>query len=57
MRAVDCPCGEHLEAQTDSALLEATKQHANQEHQGQYSESDLRTLVNTTAYDARMPAE
>ena len=57
MRAVDCPCGEHLEAQTDSALLEATKQHAAEEHEGQYSETELRTLVNTTAYDARMSAE
>ena len=57
MRAVDCPCGEHLEAQTDTALLEAAKQHNTEEHPDQYSEIDLRTLVNTAAYDARMAAE
>ncbi len=57
MRAVDCPCGEHLEANTDSALLEAAKQHNAEDHPDQYSETDLRTLVNTTAYDARMSAE
>lgn len=51
MRAVDCPCGEHLEAQNDTKLLEAAKDHNSQDHDGQYSETDLRTLVNTAAYD------
>jgi hypothetical protein len=52
MRAVDCPCGEHFEAQTDAQLLELLKQHADTEHPGEYSETDLRLLVNTSAYDA-----
>ena len=52
MRAVECPCGEHLEARSDSELIEAAKRHAGEEHEGQYSETDLRVLVNTTAYDA-----
>lgn len=52
MRAVDCPCGEHIEAQNDTKILEAVKDHADKEHEGQYSEGDLRLLVNTSAYDA-----
>jgi hypothetical protein len=52
MRAVDCPCGEHFEAQTDAQILEALKRHADQEHPGESSETDLRLLVNTSAYDA-----
>ena len=52
MRAVECPCGEHIEASTDSQLLETMKQHATDEHEGEYSDADLRLLVNTAAYDA-----
>ena len=52
MRAVDCPCGEHLESRNDLELMEAVKRHANDEHVGQYSDADLRVLVYTTAYDS-----
>jgi hypothetical protein len=52
MRAVDCPCGEHLEARTDGALFDAVKEHANEEHEGRYSDADLKVLVNSSAYDA-----
>jgi len=52
MRAVDCPCGEHFEAQTDAQVLEELKGHADQDHSGEYSEADLRLIVNTSAYDA-----
>ena len=52
MRAVDCPCGEYLEGSNDAELLESAKRHANEEHEGQYTEADLRILVNTSAYDA-----
>ncbi len=52
MRAVDCPCGEHFEASTDAAMLEEFKKHADEEHPGEYSETDLRLLVNTSGYDA-----
>jgi hypothetical protein len=51
MRAVDCPCGEHLEARNDAELTDATRDHANREHEGRYSDADLRILVDTTAYD------
>jgi hypothetical protein len=52
MRAVDCPCGEHLEARNDTELLESAKQHSNEDHPDQYSDTDLRVLVDTAAYDA-----
>ena len=51
MRAVECPCGEHFEAQTDEKILESVKRHADEDHAGEYSEADLRLLVNTSAYD------
>lgn len=51
MRAVDCPCGEHIEAQNDTKVLEEVKEHADETHPGEYSEADLRLMVNTTAYD------
>ena len=52
MRAVECPCGEHFEAQTDEKVFESVKHHADDEHPSEYSETDLRLLVNTSAYDA-----
>lgn len=52
MRAVDCPCGEYLEGTNDTELLEAAKRHTNEEHPGQYSDADLRILINTAAYDS-----
>jgi hypothetical protein len=52
MRAVDCPCGEHIEANTDAALIEQLTAHANEEHPGRYEDSELRLLVTTAAYNA-----
>jgi len=52
MRAVDCPCGEHVEADSDSRLIEAIKVHTDDAHPDRYEETDLRILVSTTAYDA-----
>jgi len=51
MRAVECPCGEHLQARTDSDLVQAARQHADEDHRDQYSDADLRILVGTGAYD------
>ena len=52
MRAVDCPCGEHFEATNDSMMLDQLKEHADEDHSGEYSEADLRLMVNTSGYDA-----
>ena len=51
MRAVECPCGEYLEGRNDSELLDAAKRHADEAHEGTYTEADLRILVDTSAYD------
>ena len=51
MRAVDCPCGEAIEARNDSELFETLKRHASQEHANQYPDIDLKLRVDTAAYD------
>lgn len=51
MRAVDCPCGEYLEGRNETDLFDKAKQHANEEHEGEYSDADLRILIDTSAYD------
>ncbi len=56
MRAVDCPCGEFLEARSDADLLEVAKQHSDEAHPGRYSETELRILINTTAYNSARAA-
>lgn len=53
MRAVECPCGEYLEARNDAALLEAAKEHASEAHEGRYAEGELRVLIDTSAYDTQ----
>jgi hypothetical protein len=53
MRAVDCPCGEHLTGRNDTEVLEAAKQHNSEDHPDDYTETQLRVMVNTTAYDER----
>jgi hypothetical protein len=52
MRAVDCPCGEHLDADSDAALTEKLTEHANEEHPGRYEDAELRVLISTAAYNA-----
>jgi hypothetical protein len=52
MRAVECPCGEHLEGQNDQTLFQEFRQHADTEHEGEYEDQQLRQIVTTTAYDA-----
>ena len=52
MRAVDCPCGEHVEGTNDSQVLEALKRHNADDHKDQYNDTDLRLMVDTAAYDA-----
>jgi hypothetical protein len=52
MRAVECPCGEHLEAKNDEALTQEARRHADEEHPNRYQEAEIRVLVTTGAYDA-----
>ena len=32
MRAIDCPCGQHVEAETDEALAQKMQEHLEQAH-------------------------
>jgi hypothetical protein len=52
MRAVECPCGEHLEANSDESLFEAARRHADEAHPDRYEDWEIRTLVTTSAYDS-----
>jgi len=51
MRAVECPCGEHLEGRNDDDLVQAAREHSNQAHPDKYEDWELRQLVTTSAYD------
>jgi hypothetical protein len=52
MRAVECPCGEHLEGNNDETLVEEMRKHADEDHPGEYEDWQLRQMVTTTAYDS-----
>jgi hypothetical protein len=51
MRAVECPCGEHVEARNDEGLLEDMRRHADEQHPDQYSDAELKRILATGAYD------
>lgn len=51
VRAVECPCGEHLEGRNDDELVQAARDHNSDAHPDQYQDWELRQLVTTTAYD------
>jgi hypothetical protein len=52
MRAVECPCGEHLEGNNDETLFQEARKHADEDHPDEYEDWQLRQLVATTAYDS-----
>jgi len=49
-RAVDCTCGEHFEARTDSELLDAFRRHADEAHP-EWTEADVKAHLVRSAYD------
>jgi predicted small metal-binding protein len=52
MRAVDGPCGHHLEAEDDERLVEAVKAHAAEAHPEMgLTEDQIRDMVSGTAFD------
>ena len=52
MRALDCDCGQHLEAANDEELLEKARDHVNEAHPDmQLSDEEVRQLVMERAYD------
>jgi hypothetical protein len=49
-RAVDCTCGEHFEARSDSELLDAFRRHADDEHP-EWTEADVKAHLVRFAHD------
>ncbi len=52
MRALDCECGQHLEAANDEELFEKAREHVNRDHSNmQLTDEQVRQLVAERAYD------
>ena len=52
MRALDCDCGQHLEAANDEELFDKAKEHVNRDHPDmQLTDGQVRQLVAQGAYD------
>ena len=53
MRMLDCECGQTLQAATDDELVQAARQHVDDEHPDMdLSEEDIRRMVSEQAYEA-----
>ena len=53
MRAIDCPCGHHFEAQDDDELFRLCREHVDQDHpEMQRTDEQLRARIAADAYDA-----
>jgi hypothetical protein len=52
MRAIDCPCGHHLEAADDDGLFRLAREHVDRDHpEMQRTDEQLRTRVAADGYD------
>jgi MFS family permease len=52
MRAIDCPCGHHLEGADDAELFRLAREHVDRDHpEMQRSDDDLRQRIAADAYD------
>jgi hypothetical protein len=52
-RAIDCPCGHHLEGADDEALFRLAREHIAQEHpELDRTDAQIRERVAADAYDA-----
>ncbi len=52
MRALDCDCGQHLEAANDEELFEKAREHVNRGHPNmQLTDEQVRQLVAERVYD------
>jgi predicted small metal-binding protein len=53
MRAIDCPCGHRLEAETDDELFALAREHVDRDHpEMERTDDELRERVAADAYDA-----
>jgi hypothetical protein len=54
MRALDCDCGQHLEAADDLKLFDKVQKHVNRDHpEMRLSAAQVRKIVTQKAYDKR----
>ena len=52
MRAIDCPCGHHLEGADNDELFRKAREHVDRDHpEMQRSNEDIRARVVADAYD------
>ncbi|MBA3421302.1 MAG: hypothetical protein H0U12_05330 [Thermoleophilaceae bacterium] len=52
MRAIECPCGHHLEAETDDGLFRQAREHVDRDHPEMVrSDHEIRARVAADAYD------
>ena len=53
MRAIECPCGHHLEGADDDELFQLAREHVDQDHpEMQRTDEQLRERIAADAYDA-----
>ena len=53
MRVIDCRCGKTLQAANDEDLIEAVREHVDEEHPDMdLSDEQVEELVGSQAYDA-----
>ena len=53
MRAIECPCGHHLEGADDAELFRLAREHVDRDHpEMQRSDDELRQRIAADAYDA-----
>jgi predicted small metal-binding protein len=52
MRAIECPCGHHLEGADDDELLRLAREHVDHDHpEMQRTDGQLRERITADAYD------
>ena len=52
MRAIECPCGHHLEGRDDDELFRLAREHVDRDHpELERSDEQLRARISADAYD------
>jgi predicted small metal-binding protein len=52
MRAIDCPCGHHLEAADDEELFRKAREHVDRDHpEMERTDEQMRERIVADAYD------
>ena len=52
MRAIDCPCGHHLEAADDEELVRKAREHVDRDHpEMERTDEQMRERIVADAYD------